>query len=232
MAVNPHLEDGQSFVEGRSEERARELIEAADAAGIDRSEIYTTSDGYIVPDELAGDYDAKKASDFPAVPTEPGTTTDPKEATNVGGTEQDPDEQVRRANEAAERQASFEPDEPTDKEAVGDYDENTEPNHDTETPTVSEGGVRVTDEDAQESPADGTVRTANDARREADETPTPVDEADEEEGEEQFDPSKHTVDEVWEHLESANDAERQRVLAAEREGKDRKAFHSETEGDK
>lgn len=44
----------------------------------------------------------------------------------------------------------------------------------------------------------------------------------EEDGE--FDPSKHTVDEVNEHLESADEAERERVLSAEEDGKGRKGI--------
>ena len=267
--VNPHLEEGQVFVEGRSEETARKLIEAADAADIDRSEISTTSDGYIVPKELAGDFETKSASDYPAVPTEPGTDSDPNKVTNVGGTEQDPDEQTKRFNEAAERQASFDPDEPTDKEAVGEYDDSTKLNTtDSDRPTTAQGGVNPEEGDIAQ---DGTV-TPSAARRQAadggntvesndpDSTPTPRAEAeapdagnpvsDADEGPvtprtgsddsaretatsaDQFDPADHNVDEVWEYLESADDAERQRVLAAERDGKNRKAFQSETEGDK
>jgi hypothetical protein len=40
-------------------------------------------------------------------------------------------------------------------------------------------------------------------------------------GDQQFDPSEHTVDEVNEHLAKADDAERQRVLDAEKSGKNR-----------
>jgi hypothetical protein len=249
--VNPHLEEGQVFVEGRSEETARKLIEAADAAKIDRSEISTTSDGYIVPKELSGDFETKSASDYPAVPTEPGTDTDPNKVTNVGGTEQDADEQTKRFNAAAERQASFDPDEPTDKEAVGEYDKSTRLNTtDSDRPTVSEGGVNpeegdtaqdgtVTPSEARRQAAEGrTAEADSDESDEADQTPTPRAEAEApdagnpESDADQFDPADHNVDEVWEYLESADDAERQRVLAAERDGKNRKAFQSETEGDK
>jgi hypothetical protein len=224
MAVNPPLNDGESFVPGRSEAKARELIEAAEAAGLDASEVVTTSHGYIVPSKIAPE-GSKTGADRPAVPTEPGTTTDPKKATNVGGLSQDADEQTRRANEDADRQASPEGDEPTPKEAT----------------------VQPDDE------AQLDVRTANQARREANEggdtrretpdadaTPTPRAEAEADTGDEggekaeseQFDPGDHTVDEVWDHLENADDQERQRVLNAEKAGKNRKAFQSETEGDK
>lgn len=49
------------------------------------------------------------------------------------------------------------------------------------------------------------------------------------EGEKQFDPSEHTVEQVEAYLETADDAERERVLAAEKEGKARKSLHVETE---
>lgn len=39
-----------------------------------------------------------------------------------------------------------------------------------------------------------------------------------------FDPSEHTVSEVMEYLADANDAERERVLAVEAEGKARKSI--------
>lgn len=203
MAINPPLNDGESFVQGRSESKARELIEAAEKAGIDPSKVVTTSHGYIVPSEIAGD-DATTGADRPAVPTEPGTTTDPDEATNVGGLSQDADRQTEEANEAAKRQASPEPDEAQES-----------------APVVPE-----------DSDPERGIRTANDARREADEAPAADEGAEEEADDGKFDPSDHTVDEVWEYLEDADDAERQRVLDAEKAGKNRKAFQSETEGDK
>jgi hypothetical protein len=49
----------------------------------------------------------------------------------------------------------------------------------------------------------------------------------------EFDPSKATVEEVQNYLDGADDAERERVLAAEAQGKDRKALRPATsEGDK
>jgi hypothetical protein len=45
-----------------------------------------------------------------------------------------------------------------------------------------------------------------------------------EESAEQFDPSKATIEEVQAYLDGADDAERERVLAAEAEGKGRKAL--------
>jgi hypothetical protein len=79
------LNDGESYVDGRSEEKARELYELAEKKGIDQSRVSTTSHGYIVPSELvAKDDDAVTAEDQPAVVTEPGTTTDAEEAVNSG----------------------------------------------------------------------------------------------------------------------------------------------------
>lgn len=44
------------------------------------------------------------------------------------------------------------------------------------------------------------------------------------EGEEGFDPADHTVPEVEEHLAESTVAEQERVLAAERDGKERKTL--------
>lgn len=52
MSIAPKLADGESFVAGRSTKQARELIEAAEAAGIDASRVVTVSHGYVVPSEL------------------------------------------------------------------------------------------------------------------------------------------------------------------------------------
>lgn len=64
--ITPNLKDGESYVEGRSEETARKLREAADKAGIDWAQVYTTSHGYVVPTELVEgtkDVDAKESGD-------------------------------------------------------------------------------------------------------------------------------------------------------------------------
>lgn len=52
MAITPNLGDGESFVPGRSTETAKELIEAAEAAGLPGSVVVTTSHGYVVPSEI------------------------------------------------------------------------------------------------------------------------------------------------------------------------------------
>ncbi len=64
MAIAPKLGDGESFVQGRSIALAKELIEAAEAAGIDASRIVTTSHGYIVPSELLADEEEEPANEF------------------------------------------------------------------------------------------------------------------------------------------------------------------------
>ena len=65
MSIAPKLADGESFVPGRSTELARELIEAAEAAGIDAARIVTTSHGYVVPSELlAEEEEEEDANEF------------------------------------------------------------------------------------------------------------------------------------------------------------------------
>lgn len=139
--IHPTLADGESFVEGRSTEKAKELLELA---GEDRQgEVFTTSYGYIVPSAiLPAGYDAVTNKDTAAVITQPGT------ATNA-------------------------------EAAAADADENPEGS--------------------------------------------------------EFDPSTATVDEVKEYLDGADDTERERVLAAEAEGKGRKGIldlAATPEGDK
>lgn len=50
--IRPELGDGQSYVEGRSEETARALYEAAEKAGVDQAEVFTTSHGYVAPSDV------------------------------------------------------------------------------------------------------------------------------------------------------------------------------------
>lgn len=70
MSIAPKLADGESFVAGRSTKQARELIEAAEAAGIDVSRVVTVSHGYVVPSELleaeASEADADEVEDADA----------------------------------------------------------------------------------------------------------------------------------------------------------------------
>lgn len=76
----PKLAEGESFVKGRSSATARTLIEAVGAENV-----VSTSRGYIVTGEFeAGDLEVYTAADRPAVPTEPGTSTNVDEVHNVG----------------------------------------------------------------------------------------------------------------------------------------------------
>jgi hypothetical protein len=84
MALEPKLNDGESFVKGRSTAKARELVEAAKAAGLPDGSVVTVSHGYVVPSSLVEGGDAITAADQPAVLTEPGTSTNPDEVHNVG----------------------------------------------------------------------------------------------------------------------------------------------------
>lgn len=78
------LKDGQAFVRGRSTANARTLLELA---GDRDAEVITVTNGYLAPVEVAEEsgLDFITAEDQPAVITQPGTTTDPDEATNVRG---------------------------------------------------------------------------------------------------------------------------------------------------
>jgi hypothetical protein len=63
MSIAPKLADGESFVPGRSIALAKELIEAAEAAGIDPARVVTVSHGYVVPSELLADEDEEESAD-------------------------------------------------------------------------------------------------------------------------------------------------------------------------
>lgn len=127
MSINIHLADGEEFVEGRSPEKARELLELAKAAGLE-GQVKTTGFGYIVPSAIFKDSKSEESTE--------------EESTEEESTE-------------------------------GSTEENTE----------TEG------EDSKE-----------------------------------FDPADATVDEVKAYLDGADDAERERVLAAEEAGKGRKGI--------
>lgn len=79
-----NLADGESFVKGRSAEKAGELL---GFAGKERTaEVRTTTGGYIVPSDILPEgYEAITNADLPAVRTEPGTSTNVDEVYNKGG---------------------------------------------------------------------------------------------------------------------------------------------------
>lgn len=102
-----NLADGESFVKGRSAEKAGELL---GFAGKDRTaEVRTTTGGYIVPSDILPEgYEAVTNADLPAVRTEPGTSTNVDEVYNKGGEPtgdvsretSDPDADAEAATEA------------------------------------------------------------------------------------------------------------------------------------
>lgn len=77
MAIHPVLADGESFVHGRSIEKARELLEAAEAAGHPHGSVRTASHGYIVPSDLV----AHKAGRRVRADGDAGKEFDPSAAT-------------------------------------------------------------------------------------------------------------------------------------------------------
>lgn len=92
-----NLADGESFVKGRSAEKAGELLGFAGKGRT--SEVRTTTGGYIVPSDILPEgYEAITNADLPAVRTEPGTSTNVDEVYNKGG-EPKPKTDVSRETE-------------------------------------------------------------------------------------------------------------------------------------
>ena len=52
MVAGEHLNEGQSYVAGRSTDKVRDLVERVEAAGLEANEVITTSFGYIVPSSI------------------------------------------------------------------------------------------------------------------------------------------------------------------------------------
>jgi hypothetical protein len=127
MPSKLHLNEGQAFVQGRSREKAADLLKRAEEAGYPAGSVITVSFGYIVPAEIAGDEEA------PAV-------------TEVALRDEVPD------------------------------------------------ALAIAKGPAAKAPYPGS----------------------------EFDPTSHTVDEVITYLDGADETERERVLAAETDGKARK----------
>lgn len=90
MALTPTLAEGQSYVAGRSEEQARELLALAEAAGLPY-QVFTTSHGYIVPTAIlehdAADADADADADGDDKTSDPAAGD---ETGTDGGKEFDP----------------------------------------------------------------------------------------------------------------------------------------------
>lgn len=88
MPAKDKIPAGYTFVEGRSAETARELLEAADAAG-KPGEVFTTSFGYLVPEGVlnsateSGDTEEQEEAETGEVKTEEnpgGSQFDPSDA--------------------------------------------------------------------------------------------------------------------------------------------------------
>lgn len=125
--TNVHLNEGEAFVEGRSAEKARELIERAEAAGLSASVVSTTSFGYIVPEEiLASDVlglseeetkeEAPEADANADAPEAPVAQFDPNEATvaevreYLAGADEEEAERVLAAERAGQARKTLLPD--------------------------------------------------------------------------------------------------------------------------
>lgn len=100
MPAKDKIPAGYTFVEGRSAETARELLEAADAAG-KPGEVFTTSFGYLVPEEVlnsateSGDTEEQEEAKTEEakteeVKTEEVKTEEAKTEENPGGSQFDP----------------------------------------------------------------------------------------------------------------------------------------------
>lgn len=108
MSIAPKLADGESFVPTRSTALARELIEAAEAAGIDASRIVTTSHGYIVPSELLADEDdeADEADgDEDLVPFDPSKANVEEVKAYLEGADDDERERVLAAEATGKKRS-------------------------------------------------------------------------------------------------------------------------------
>jgi hypothetical protein len=49
---------GETFIYGRSKDRARRLLEACERVGVDRKLVRSTDDGYVVPNVVAEELEA------------------------------------------------------------------------------------------------------------------------------------------------------------------------------
>lgn len=95
MPAKDKIPAGYTFVEGRSAETARELLEAADAAG-KPGEVFTTSFGYLVPEEVlnsateSGDTEEQEEAETGEAETEEVKTEEAETEENPGGSQFDP----------------------------------------------------------------------------------------------------------------------------------------------
>ena len=167
-----NLADGESFVKGRSTQKARELLELA---GDRAAEVVTNSYGYIVPTEiLPEDYDAITNVDLPAVRTQPGTSTNVDEVYNKGG---EPTGDVSRETEretsdadaaaAAEAEAAAKAEAEAAAKAEAEADEQGLPASDAEVPAYDPADHTISEVEAYLEEADDEERARVIAAEEA-----------------------------------------------------------------
>lgn len=208
------LNDGEAFVEGRSPQKARELLAAAEAAGLDTGSVQTTSNGYIVPKEIAGDAevdDNNRAEVGDGLPHEGYVSgiDDAQEEAKVGS---ELLEQIQPVSDAGHVEGAI----LNQEKPTGAKTEGTAPGN----PGASvEGDAKIPVQETGD--ADHLEANEEAGEKEAAAPEQPATPAEEENAGGDFDPSDHKVDEVQEYLESASEEERQRVLAAEKDGKGR-----------
>lgn len=226
------LDDGDAYIQGRSPEKSRELLEAAEAAGVDPALVRTTSDGYIVPKELGGETgDDKNVLEIGmGVPEKGYSTALPDQD---GGS--DVNDQVAKnlmddiqpvADAGAVEAAILNQSEPTGAKTEGTAEGNG-------SQTVGDSAVLGQDFDKAAQDEKQGVAVDRPELPEPGELTDSEKEADRNAAEARanlYDPSEHTVEEVKEYLDGADDAERERVLSAEAEGKARKSLLPDEEG--
>jgi hypothetical protein len=226
--VKYQLDDGDAYIQGRSPEKSRELLEAAEAAGIDPALVRTTSDGYIVPKELGGETgDDKNVLEIGMGVPEKGYSTALTDQKGGG----DVNDQVAKnlmddiqpvADAGAVEAAILNQSEPTGATTEGTAEGNG-------SQTVGDSAVLGQDFDkAAQDEAQGLTETEKEADANAE--ASRADRPELPEPDSLYDPSEHTVEEVKEYLDGADDAERERVLAAEADGKGRKTLLPDEEG--
>lgn len=89
MGTTPTLADGEEFVEGRSQEKAAELVSLAEAAGL-KGSVRTTYKGYIVPSAIFAHDEANETQETPESPGNPDVPAPPTD--KGGAVEFDPSE--------------------------------------------------------------------------------------------------------------------------------------------
>lgn len=213
------LDDGDAYIQGRSPEKSRELLEAAESAGVDPALVRTTSDGYIVPKELGGDTgdDGNVLEIGMGVPEKGYPTALPEQR---GGVEVN--DQV-----AANLLSDIQPVADAGAVEAAILNQSTPTNAKTEGTAEGNGSQTVGDSAVLGQDFD---KAAQDERQGLTDSEAEADKNAAEARADLFDPSEHTVEEVKDYLDGADEDERERVLAAEADGKGRKTLLPDEEG--